>query len=153
MRMVLGLRCSNTDYHYALLSGTKKVPLVEDQGSVSYPGGLKKPAALKWMVDEIQDRLRKSDIDSVVIKGPEPAATRTSSLVERVEYETAAMIACAEVGLKAVFKKVKSTLAKDLGLKGKGKYLQTLDTSAIPGFSTLSEKAKEAALAAWTELS
>jgi hypothetical protein len=150
--MVLGLRCSNSDYHYVLLSGTKKVPVLENEEYISYPVNLKKAFALKWMVEEIRDRLGKFKIDRVVIKTPEPLARRTASLTERIEFEAAVQIACAEVGLKAVFKKVKSTIAKDLGLKGKAKYLQNLDTSAIKDFDALSEKAREATLAAWTEL-
>jgi hypothetical protein len=150
--MVLGLRCSNTDYHFALLSGTKKAPILENKGSISYPVKVKKPASLKWMVDEIHDRLRKIHIDVVVIKAPEPSARRTSVLTERIEYEAAVLIACADVGIKAVFKKVKSTIAKDLGLKGKGRYLETFDTGALKNFSELPEKTREAALAAWSEL-
>jgi hypothetical protein len=150
--MILGIRCSNTDYHYALLGGTKKAPVVESQGAISFPSGMKKPIALKWMVDEIRDQLRKNKIDKVVIKGPEPSAARTSALVERIEYEAAILIACAEAGLRAAFKKVKSTIAKDLGLKGKARYLKTLDTSVIERFDTLPEKSQEAVLAAWTEL-
>ena len=150
--MVLGLRCSNTDYHYVLLSGTKKAPVIEHKGSISYPVKVKKPASLKWMVDETRDRLRKFDITKVVIKAPEPLARRTGPLTERIEYEAAVLIACADVGIKAVFKKVKSTIAKDLGLKGKSKYLQTLDTTPIIGFDALPEKIQEAILAAWSEL-
>jgi hypothetical protein len=140
--MVLGLRCSNTDYHHVLLSGTKKAPVMEGIGVINYPEGLKKQFALKWMVDEIRDWLKKAKIEKVVIKGPEPMAMRTTGLVERVEYEAAVLIACADHGLKAVFKKVKSTIAKDLGLKGKGKYLLTFDTSAFKDFEELPDKTR-----------
>ncbi len=151
--MILGLRCSNTDYYYVLLSGTKTLPILDCHASIQYPGGLKKPVSLKWMADEIRDLLRKVEIEKVVIKASEPMARKTTSLVERAEYEAAVLIACADSGLKAVFKKVKNTIAKDLGLKGKGKYLQSFDTTAMKGFDLLSEKGREAALAAWTELS
>jgi type IV pilus biogenesis protein CpaD/CtpE len=150
--MILGLRCSNSDYYHVLLSGTKGAPQLNGHGSVQFPTGISKPASLKWMVDEIRDRIEKSGVKKVVLKGPEPAATKSPSLVERVEYEAAAFIACAEMGLKAVSKKVKSTIAKDLGMKGRGKYLQTFEASALAGFDALPEKGKEAALAAWSEL-
>jgi len=55
--------------------------------------------------------------------------------------------------MTGIFKKVKSTIAKDLGLKGRGHYLRTeLDTSVIPGFAGKPDKEKEAILAAWSEL-
>ena len=150
--MILGLRCSNSDYYYVLLSGTKVAPKLHDHGLVQYPTGLTKPASLKWMFDEVRDRLGKSNAKKVVLKGPEPAATKSPSLVERVEYEAAVLIACGEIGMNAVCKKVKSTIAKDLGMKGRGKYLLSFDTSRLAGFDTLPEKGREAALAAWTGL-
>lgn len=150
--MVLGLRCSNTDYHFVILGGTKKAPLLESRGCVGYPTGVKKPLALKWMVDETRDRLQKGNIDRVVIKAPEPLARPTGSLIERIEFEAAVLVACGQFGLRAAFKKVKSTIAKELGLKGKGKYLLTFDTSAIKDFGSFPEKTQEAILAAWTEL-
>lgn len=150
--MILGLRCSNSDYHFALLEGTKKAPVIKKCERVQFPEGFKKPAALKWMVDEIKDKLTQVKAEKVVMKGPEPMARPTAELRERIEFEAAVYIACAETGLKAVFKKVKATIAKDLGVKGRARYLQTLDTRHITGFEALSDKAKEAVLAAWTEL-
>ena len=70
----------------------------------------------------------------------------------RVENEAAAYVAAANRGIKAVFKKMNVTLAKDLGGKGKAKYLKTLDTSAFPGFSELQEKKQEAIIAGWSAL-
>ena len=56
-------------------------------------------------------------------------------------------------GMNAIFKKLKSTIAKDLGLKGRAHYLQTsLDTSVIPGFGGRGGKEQEAILAGWSEL-
>jgi predicted xylose isomerase-like sugar epimerase len=150
--MILGLRCSSTDYYYVVLTGTKAAPEIASQKSHKYPHNLKKPASLKWMLEEIRDLLQRFEIEKVVFKAAEPLAMKNSSLVERVEYEAAAQIACAQAGLKAVFKKVKNTISKDLGMKGKAKYLQTLDTSPLAGYTQLPEKGKEAALAAWTEL-
>ena len=46
--------------------------------------------------------------------------------------------------------KRKVTLAKDLGLKGKARYLLTFDTSPIPDFADLDEKMKDAVLCAWS---
>jgi hypothetical protein len=44
-----------------------------------------------------------------------------------------------------------STISKDLGLKGKGKYLKTkLDTSPIKDFENYAQKVQEAILVAWS---
>jgi hypothetical protein len=150
--MILGIRCSNLDFCFVILEGTKKSPVIHSHELVLYPKGFKKPASLKWMVDELRGILAKYDIERIVMKGPEPMAKKKSQLIERIEYETAVYIACAQEGKKAVFKKVKCTIAKDLGLKGQAKYLANLDTTVMDGFGELSDKGQEAALAAWTEL-
>jgi len=49
-------------------------------------------------------------------------------------------------------RQVKSTMAKDLGFKGRGRYLATLDTSAIASFTQLDDKIQEAVLVAWSGL-
>jgi hypothetical protein len=49
-----------------------------------------------------------------------------------------------------VYRKTKPTIAKDLGLKGKGKYLDTLDCSVFPDYDNEKEKIKEAILVAWS---
>ena len=69
-----------------------------------------------------------------------------------MENETAFMLAGAIRGMKAIFKKVKSTIAKDLGQKGRAKYLVNLSTETIPEFGELHEKVQEAVIAARSEL-
>ena len=54
--------------------------------------------------------------------------------------------------ISSKIKKVKATIAKDLGLKGKARYLSTLDTSSIPNYSSYSEKMREAVLVGRSEL-
>ena len=57
----------------------------------------------------------------------------------------------AKLGINEIESKVKSTIAKDLGLKGKGKYLDTkLDTSCIDNFDKFPKKEQEAILVAWS---
>ena len=97
--------------------------------------------------------LGKHQISRLVIKGPEGLATRGKAFVERTEHEAVAILNAADHGLARVSRKVKATIAKDLGMKGKAKYLDTkLDKSAIDGFDDRSEKVREAILAAWSEL-
>jgi hypothetical protein len=78
--------------------------------------------------------------------------SRGRSFEERVEYEAAVYLACARCGLTTACKKVKSTIAKDLGLKGRAHYLETLNTCVIPSFSNYTDKEQEAVLCAWSDL-
>jgi hypothetical protein len=154
LSLVLGIRCSNTDYTFAVLKGTKKAPGVVVTGTVPYPKGFTKPQSLKWLAQEIDGFLKTHQIEKIVMNRFEGRGLRKLAYEDRVEHEAAVYIAAANSGMKAVFKKVKSTIAKDLGLKGRARYLAAgLDTSLIPDFQTYSDKVRDATLAAWSELS
>lgn len=149
---VLGIRCSNRDYAFAVLTGTKKLPKLVTSDTVIYPKGYIKPQSLKWFLLDIKDLLKKYKIKRIVMKKHE-GQTRSKAYEERVEHEAMVSLADADCGVGAVFKKPSSTIAKDLGLKGRAHYLVTsLDTSLIPDYDKLSQKVKEAVLAAWSEL-
>jgi len=149
---VIGIRCSNKDFNYAVMTGSKKKPSIEHTTSVSVPKNFSRPRALYWMVQEIEALIDRHSAQKVVMKAFE-GRSRGKTYAERVELEAAVYIAGGKNGMSGIFKKVKSTIAKDLGLKGRGHYLQTgLDTSVIPDFATRSEKEKEAILAGWSEL-
>lgn len=150
--MILGIRCSNKDFSYAVLSGTKNKPTVEHEGANKIPKNFSKPRALSWLVQEIEEIINKHNITKIVMRGFEGQVRKRTTYEERVELETAVYIAAAKCGINAVFKKVRSTIAKDLGLKGKAHYLQSLDTSSILGYDERSDIKKEAILAAWSEL-
>ncbi|HLN32629.1 MAG TPA: hypothetical protein VK395_33175 [Gemmataceae bacterium] len=148
---VLGVRCSNKDFTYAVLSGTKKSPVQETLYAVAFPKGYAKPQSLRWLLLEIDGLITKHQIKSIVIKSSE-GMTRGKAFADRVQHEAAVQIAGATRGLKAVFEKVKSTMAKDLGQKGRAHYLAQLDTSNFPDYDSHSEKEQEAILAAWSGL-
>jgi hypothetical protein len=149
---VLGIRCSNRDYAFGVLAGTKTKPETVECGTVRYPKGYSKPQSLKWFLQEIEAKVAKHDIGRMVVKRSE-RGTWGNAYEDRVEHEAMVSLAGANLGRKAVFKKVKSTIAKNLGLKGRGHYLKTtLDTSVIQGYDERSDKEKEAILAAWSEL-
>ncbi len=148
---VLGVRCSNKDLTYAVLSGTKKSPVLATLDAVAFPKGYTKPNSLRWLVLEIDGIITKHQIKIIVIKSSE-GMTRGKAFEDRVEHEAAVQIAAANRGLKWIFKKVKSTIAKDLGQKGRAHYLAQLDTSSLPEYDSRSEKEKEAILAAWSGL-
>lgn len=149
---VVGIRCSNKDFTYAVMTGSKENPTMKQCASVTIPKNFSRQRALYWMVQEIEQLIEKYDAQKIVMKGFE-GRTRGKTYAERVELEAAVYVAGGKNGMNGIFKKVKSTIAKDLGLKGRGHYLQThLDTSVIVGFDSKSDKEKEAILAGWSEL-
>jgi hypothetical protein len=149
--MILGLRCSSKDYAFAVIGGTKGAPTVAETGHVQFPKGFSRVQCMGWFCQELEALLAKHSCTLIAIKGFE-GRTRDKSFVERVEHESAAYIAAGRKGIKGVVRKVKSTMAKDLGLKGRAHYLPTLDTTGVPGFDALDEKTQEAVLVAWSEL-
>ncbi len=149
---VLGIRCSNTDYSVAVLSGTRNTPQVIHCDTILYPTGFSKPQSLNWMLQEIDAVVKKHCIARIVMKGFE-GRNRDKTFVERIEREAMVSLAAFQCGVKAVFKKISSTIAKDLGLKGRARYLTTsLDTSSIPGYSSYTDRQKDAIVAAWSKL-
>lgn len=150
---VLGVRCSNSDITFAVLRGTRKEPDVLESSTTPFPKGYQTPQRLKWVYQEAIGVLGKHDIQVVVVKRFE-GRSRGNSYEARVEAEAAIAIAAAEHGIRAFYKKQNNTIAKDLGLKGKARYLDTqLDHKLVPGFEGLSDKTRDAVIAAWSELS
>ncbi len=146
---ILGVRCSNSDYTCCLLSGDAATPKVENMIHVNYPNGYSEAETLRWLRQEFQKLC--NGIDVVCIKRAETNVKRSNSLEVRIQAEAIVALAAAESGCTKVERKVGSTVAKDLGLKGKAKYLQTkLDTSAIPDFGNYSAKEQESILVAWS---
>ena len=150
--MILGLRCSTKDYAFAVLDGKRTAPKLVAHGFVPFPKSFSRVQSVVWFSQELDTLLGKHDCSHIVMKAFEGKA-RGNPFVERIEHETAAYFSASKKGIRSVARKVKSTIAKDLGLKGRGKYLATLDTSAIPAFSQLDEKLQDAILAAWSALS
>jgi Holliday junction resolvasome RuvABC endonuclease subunit len=150
--MKLGIRCSNTDYAYAILEGARSSPQVVEKNTISFPKGYSRSENLKWFYQEIDQILNRLEIDTITIKGAEALATRDKSFVARVENEAMVFLAASNRGLENVSRKIKSTIAKNLGLKGKAKYLAQLDTSVFPTYAEESTKMQEAILAAWSSM-
>ena len=147
---LLGIRCSTKDYAFAIIEGTKSHPIVRRAALIPFPKSYSRPQALHWFLQEIDELLRSADFAGVLLKGFE-GRTRDKSFVERVEHEGVAQLAAAARNLEAR-RKISSTIAKDLGLKGRKHYLETLDTSPIPDFEGQPERVQEAILVAWSAL-
>ena len=149
---VLGLRFSNSDYTWVVLKGTKESPTVCASGGAKMPKGLHRPQTLSWFCQEIELLISQNGFTKICIKNTEAMARKGNTYEMRVDHEAAAFIAAANHGIKSVFKKVNATIAKDMGLKGKGKYLKTFDTSPIADFDQRTGKEQDAIMAAWSEL-
>ena len=57
--MILGIRCSNTDYTFALLKGRKKTPQLQNIKTAAFPKGYSRPNSLRWFFQEIEDYFAK----------------------------------------------------------------------------------------------
>lgn len=153
---VLGLRFSNSDYAYAIMNGKKVKPIVRKVELVNYPKGFSTPKALDWQLKELIAIIKSYEVRVIVIKGFE-GPKRDKTFVERIEHEAMAFLADEHCGLRASYRKVGKTIAKDLGLafgfKGKTKYLFTsLDVSLIPNYDSYDAKCTDAIRAAWSAL-
>lgn len=154
MPFSLGIRCSNDDFSYVILKGSKQEPAIVCSDSIKFPAGFARPNSLNWFLQEIITIVdcHSNEIKSVTIKCPEGSVKRSKSNDHRIENEAIVQLAANTKAIKNVSKKVKSTIAKDLGFKGQAKYLETINFSIFPGFRTNNIPLKEALLAAWSSL-
>jgi len=149
---MIGLRCSNRDFTHAILTGTKVAPVLLEYTTIKFPIGYTLPQSLKWFLQELSSLYSKYSVRAIVIKADE-GRMRSKSYEKRVEHEAMVYLAAENSCIKHVFRKVSSTIAKDLGLKGRAHYLKTaLDTSVISGFDDMTKKTQEAILCAWSVL-
>lgn len=147
----LGFRCSNTDYAYCILSGTRTAPIVRNAKRVSFPNGYSEPELLNWLHLEVAAILDREQCNVVGIKRAEVNVKRSNALEARIQGEAIVSLAAAQSGCLDVHRKVSPTIAKDFGLKGKAKYLESdLDTTLVPQFGTYPPKIQEAILVAWS---
>jgi hypothetical protein len=150
---VLGLRCSNSDFSCAFLDGDKENPKIIQTIRLSFPSNFSESERLHWFYQELDSLIKESNLEAISIRSPEPLAKRTKSLDLRLHIEGIVFLVANANGIKSTCKKTSATIAKDLGLKGRGKYLKTkLDTSVINDFDAYPDKMKEAILVGWSLL-
>lgn len=148
-----GVRCSNSDFAYAIIEGDKDKPKIINSSNVNFPKNFSDGERLYWFSQEINTLLQQHKPDNVVIKAAEPMVKRSNNLDTRLHNESIIFMTAESNGIKNAIKKTKATIAKDLGLKGKGKYLETkLDTSPIDNFDSFNIKIQEAILAGWSSM-
>jgi hypothetical protein len=149
----IGIRCSNNDFSYAILSGQKTSPTLETHNTIGFPKGFTRAQTLKWFLQELEDISKKhKNLSTWVIKGPEAIAKKGKGFIDRIENEAIVFLHAGNTVVDKVLRKVKRTIAKDIGVSGTTSALKTLDTSIIPEYKNATEKIQEAILAAWSEL-
>lgn len=106
---------------------------------------------LTWSDKTIKTLINQHSPNAVAVKAAEQMVKRSGALETRIRIEGISLMSAAEAGCDTACRKVKATIAKDLGMKGKGKYLETqLDTSCITDFDTYNAKQQEAILVWWS---
>jgi hypothetical protein len=149
----LGIRCNTTDYTYAVISGSIASPDLIEVKTIKFPANYTQPEKLKWFQDELQNLNRKHGIDGWAIKGTEPMAAKGGTYADRVEIEAMVSLSAAVIGSSNVVRKIKVSIAKDLGLKGRTKSLtDELDYSKVNGLDKMTDKEFEAIVVAWSSL-
>lgn len=152
--ITLGLRCGTKEFSYSVVKGTADVPELLEVLTIKYPTGYTDPLKLKWFYQEIDGLIKKYEVKAIGIKSTEPVAMKGLTFGDRVEVESMVLLLAANHGIKYIKKKVNRTIAKDFGLKGKGKYLETgIDYSKIPEYKDKSKTQQEAILVSWSMLS
>lgn len=150
---VLGMRCSNSDFTFAIIDGDKKNPEIVVATKRAFPKNFSEGERLHWFHQELTAIFADNKPDVITLKGPEPSVKRSNALDSRLHNEAIVFLVATANGIAPVSKKVSSTIAKDLGLKGKGSYLKTkLDTSPVDNFDSYSDKEQEAILAGWSSM-
>ena len=140
----LGLRCSPSEFSFSIIEGIQKNYELVESGRIKYPKGYHHCDLLKWFYLEIERLISTYEINAIGVKGTEPMSMKGKSYGERMELEGMIFLQAAEKGIKYAKRKVNGTIAKDLGLKGRAKYLVDFDYSTIPNFFQMSIHFQEA---------
>lgn len=149
----LGVRLSNSDFSFVVLEGSRNSPKVLKSETLLLPKNYSIADRLDWLLKELEGLIKTNNIKGIVIKRTETMVKRSNNLELRIKLEAMVYLAAKICGIKNVTEKVKPTIAKDLGLKGKSRYLSTkLDTTIIKDFHKKTPKIQDAILAAWTLL-
>ncbi len=148
---VIGLRFTNKGFAFAVLEGTRANPTLVESSMRQCPKAFKACEIAKWVKYELDSIFSKFKPDFICIKSFE-GRSKGAAYEERVRLEGIAHYCASELGLRDLARKRKSTMAKDLGLKGRAHYLSTFDTSSIDTFHDLDLLVQESVLVAWSDL-
>lgn len=96
--IVIGTRCSNSDYTFCILSGNRDSPIVEETNRVSFPKDYSEPELLNWFYQEVTALFQRTDSDAVVIKKAEGMVKRSNVLETRIQCGAIISLASAQAG-------------------------------------------------------
>ena len=145
---ILGVRCSNLDYTFAVVDGTQEKPNILERKTFPFPS-FERLKTLQWLYKEIEDLIHKYEPRGVMIKRAEFSPQKKTTLFQRVENEAIVLLAVANKNIDYFDDRIKSTIAKKLGYKGKGHYLNNyFINKKLPDLDKESDKIKEAVLVA-----
>jgi hypothetical protein len=143
--IILGFRCSPSEFSFSVMEGNLKTHKLVASGRIKYPSGYNHCELLRWFHNEIAGLINKYQANGIGVKGTEAMGMKGKFYGERMELEAMIFLQAIQHGVKYAKRKVNSTIAKDLGLKGKGKYLADgFDYSSIDNFSKMSQHLQEA---------
>lgn len=141
---ILGIKCSSKDFSYSIIKGNQESVTLSDSGTVTFPKGYSDSETLKWLSQEIEGLIKKHSIHGIGVKGVEPMGMKGKAYGARMEKEGIIFLQAALCGIKYIKRKVKVTIAKDLGMKGKSKYLETkADFTGIEGYDSTNINTQE----------
>lgn len=141
---ILGIRCSSKEFSYCIVNGKQESVKLTDTGTISFPKGYSDSETLKWLSQEIEGIIKKHKVHGIGIKGVEPMGMKGKIYGARMEKEGIIFLQAALNGIKYIKRKVKGTIAKDLGMKGKSKYLETkADFTRISGYEQANKNTQE----------
>ena len=141
----IGIRCTPTDFSFTIIEGSLKNYRLIAFNRLKYPQGYNRCELLKWLYLEMGEIIKKYSIYAIGVKGTEAMGMKGKSYGDRMELEGMIFLQASISGIKYAIRKVNSTIAKDIGLKGKAKYLSTeYDYSTITEYSGMSKNLQEA---------
>ena len=119
---------------------------------IQCPRTFKACETAKWIKHELDEIFGRLSPTYIVIKAFE-GRSKGAAYEERVRLEGIAHLCASALGFKDIARKRKPTIAKDLGLKGRARYLRSILTPLRSAeFEDLDPLSKEAILAAWSDL-
>ena len=146
---IIGFICSSSDFTYALLEGGKTSPIIVKVEEISFPKGCSRSAILKWLYYEVEQLLKRFEPKGVLLKRAEHGASKDKSYTMRVENEAVILLLVGMLNIKYVDNKVKPTILKDLGYKGRSRYFAVACEDVLSEYNgKVTEKIKEAIMVA-----
>lgn len=136
------------------MGGSKGQPKLIRIIKKPFPLDYSRVQIIDWFLQELDDFIQANDgINEIIIKSPDAMSRRNTAYEERLENQGVAYLAASRNGIRLVTRKVRSTIAKDLGLKGNSREYAAVDCSQIyTKQSSISEDERDSILAAWSGL-